>query len=107
VKKLVISSGLAAAAVLMLLPVTRPVNAAIGNVRTNGTHLQADGDPLPPPIPPSKVSVGGAYLQADGDPLPPPIPPANGTSVTPYFLADGDPLPPPIPPTETAFFVEA
>jgi hypothetical protein len=107
VKKLIISSGLAVAAVLMLLPVTRPVNAAVGNVRTNGAYLQADGDPLPPPIPPSKGSVGGAYLQADGDPLPPPIPPANGTSVTPYFLSDGDPLPPPIPPTGTALFVAA
>ena len=106
-KKLVISSGLAAAAVLMLLPVTRPVNVAIGNVRTNGIHLQADGDPLPPPVPPAAATATAPTLQADGDPLPPPIPPANGTSVTHYFLADGNPLPPPIPPTETALFVEA
>jgi len=128
VKKLIISSGLAAAAVLMLLPVARPVNVAVGNVRTKGTYLQADGDPLPPPIPPnaaipailqadgdplpppippSEGSVGPAYLQADGDPLPPPIPPANGSAVTPYLVADGDPLPPPIPPTGTVLFVAA
>jgi hypothetical protein len=98
VKKLIYSTGLAAAAMLMLLPVVRSVNVAVGNARMMGAHLQADGDPLPPPIPPGTALPGGTYFEADGDPLPPPIPPADQTSVAAYLLADGDPLPPPIPP---------
>ncbi len=36
-------------------------------------------------------------IQADGSPLPPPIPPLNADSPL-VLLADGSPLPPPIPP---------
>jgi len=37
--------------------------------------LVADGDPLPPPIPPKPSLMELNTLVADGDPLPPPIPP--------------------------------
>jgi hypothetical protein len=74
-KKVALLLAIVVAAMLILLPV---------NGRVNGTHeisvldkvsLQADGGPLPSPIPPPhSVST----LTADGGPLPSPIPPGGG-----------------------------
>ena len=57
----------------------------------------AEGNPLPPPVPPVMV--------AEGNPLPPPVPPvmvAEGAPipppVPPVMVAEGAPIPPPVPP---------
>jgi hypothetical protein len=82
------------AAVAILLPVSRSVNHlrtySIGN---NAVVLLADGNPLPPPVPPSLTD---SELVADGNPLPPPVPPSLTHS---ELVADGNPLPPPVPPS--------
>ncbi len=84
--------GFTLLAVLILLPVTRCVNAIVGNspVLDRGS-LQADGTPLPP-FPPKKRANAPAIV-ADGTPLPP-FPPKKLRASSPTFVADGTPLPP-------------
>ena len=85
--------GLTLLVALILLPVTRSVNATVGNnpVLHNGS-TQADGTLLLPSAP-KKARASAAILVADGSPLPPPPkkPRASATTV----VADGSPLPPP------------
>lgn len=68
----------------IVVPRVSPVNHPWGN--PSASPLRADGNPLPPPIPPRGGPgelAGGNDLQllvADGNPLPPPLPPkARGT----------------------------
>lgn len=91
-KKLLAVCSLLAAFILGFA-VTR-VNAPATLPAGSDPSIQADGSPLPPPIPPEKA---GSALRADGSPLPPPIPPLR-LDVFSFLLADGSPLPPPIPP---------
>lgn len=63
-KKFVILS-----AVLLLAAIILPSGSASGKYNVSKPTV-ADGNPMPPPIPPKP----GA-LMADGNPMPPPIPP--------------------------------
>jgi hypothetical protein len=64
-----------------------------GVISANLPKTQAGNQGLPDSI---KHPVG--TLIADGDPFPPPFPPSCVTNLSPQFIADGDPFPPPFPP---------
>ena len=87
-KKCVAFAFLTIALSLILLPASTSVNQS----PTFTISPVADGNPIPPPIPPKS---GKTFLIADGNPLPPPIPPKSGNT---FLIADGNPIPPPIPP---------
>lgn len=52
-RKLAVLFGLTLLAVLILLPVTRSVNATVGHPVLHNGPIQADGAPVPP-FPPKK-----------------------------------------------------
>jgi hypothetical protein len=88
--------ALLALAALIVAPVGAIVNF---NHKVN----IAEGNPIPPPVPPVMV--------AEGNPIPPPVPPvmvAEGNPipppVPPVMVAEGNPIPPPVPPV-AAFIV--
>ena len=93
-KKYALLAGISFFALLIVLPVTRSVNQTTYNPALNQQTLQADGAPLPAPIP--HTAISSTPLIADGAPLPAPIPHTtiNGAST---LIADGAPLPAPIP----------
>jgi hypothetical protein len=99
-KKTAIAVAVSAFCFVSLLLVTGSVKHPLSKPAVIEPSFWADGDPLPPPIPPELGISRMNTLVADGDPLPPPIPPALGTSRMNTLVADGDPLPPPIPPQE-------
>jgi hypothetical protein len=91
----------------ILLPVVGSCNHSNIIPASNPVLYQADGWPMPPPIPPYSLATGGTerLLVADGWPMPPPIPPYNlgaSGSSDPLLVADGWPMPPPIPPYEVS-----
>lgn len=73
------------------------VTPVIAIVNFNHKVNIAEGNPIPPPVPP--------VLVAEGNPIPPPVPPvlvAEGNPipppVPPILVAEGNPIPPPVPP---------
>jgi hypothetical protein len=98
-KKYALLAGISFFALLIVLPVTCSVNHAAYNPALSLQTLQADGAPLPAPIP--HTAISSSTLTADGAPLPAPIPHTtiNGapSSSTLTLIADGAPLPAPIP----------
>jgi hypothetical protein len=91
-RNVVVFLGLTLLAVLILLPVTRSVNAPVGNPILDKGSVQADGTPLPP-FPPKKPRASSIIVVADGTPLPP-FPPKKPRSSSITIVADGTPLPP-------------
>jgi hypothetical protein len=90
--------AICAVTLLIVLPAISSVNNTTSNLVLKDRALRADGEPLPPPIPPNPKFSVVSLLVADGEPLPPPIPPNPKFSVVNPLVADGEPLPPPIPP---------
>ena len=70
-------------ALLIVLPVIRPVNVPAGNPEFAAPSTISEGDPMPPPHRPC------CQLVAEGDPMPPPHRPCC------QLVAEGDPMPPP------------
>jgi hypothetical protein len=71
-KNLIAVVVLSLAAFLILLPVISSVKNSAGNHAITATALIAEGNPMPPPIPPNPHF---SVLIAEGNPMPPPIPP--------------------------------
>jgi hypothetical protein len=96
-KKYALPVGISFFALLIVLPVTRSVNHAAYNPALSQQPLQADGAPLPAPIP--HTAILNSPLMADGAPLPAPIPHTtiNSAPSASTLVADGAPLPAPIP----------
>jgi hypothetical protein len=93
-KKTAVLAGISFLGLLIVLPVTCFVNHSACNPIFNNHALQADGAPMPAPIPHTKISI-----IADGAPMPAPIPhPTIKNAISSSFLiADGAPMPAPIP----------
>ena len=94
-RKIVIAVAVCLACLAIVLPVVGTGNPSNVVPTSQPSVYQADGAPMPPPIPPWYVQEN-TNLVADGAPMPPPIPPWNASE--PTLLADGAPMPPPIPP---------
>jgi hypothetical protein len=96
-KKYALLAGISFFALLIVLPVTCSVNHAAYNPALSQQTLQADGAPLPAPIP--HTATSSSPLIADGAPLPAPIPHTaiNSAPAASSLVADGAPLPAPIP----------
>jgi len=92
-KKLTIALLASLTCVVILLPVIRTVNHSTVMPQAAPAVYQADGAPVPPPIPWN--SQDKSTLVADGAPVPPPIPWNSHDGST--LIADGAPVPPPIP----------
>jgi hypothetical protein len=71
-KNLVAVVVLSLVAFLIVLPIVRSVNAAASNHAITAPALIAEGNPMPPPIPPHPHF---SLFIAEGNPMPPPIPP--------------------------------
>jgi len=106
-KKYALPVGIPFFALLIVLPVTCSVNHAAYNPALNQQTLQADGAPLPAPIP--HTAISSSLLIADGAPLPAPIPHTtiDSASSASSLVADGAPLPAPIPHESGNTFVVA
>src|SRR5713226_9817677 len=82
-KKTALVLAICALTLFILLPAVSPVNTSTSGILVTdkvlytwgNTTLVADGEPLPPPIPPNPKFSETNLLVADGEPLPPPIPP--------------------------------
>ncbi len=70
-------------ALLIVLPAISSVNDTTSNLTLRDRALRADGDPMPPPIPPKPTFSEMNTLVADGDPMPPPIPPKLSLNMMP------------------------
>jgi hypothetical protein len=71
-KKTAVVFGISLLALLIVLPVVSTVKQVTTYPSLNSPGLQADGSPLPAPIPHALGS--DSWLVADGSPLPAPIP---------------------------------
>ena len=101
--------ALLALAALIVTPLSAIVNF-------NNKVRIAEGNPLPPPIPPAMVAEGNPLpplppvMVAEGNPLPP-LPPAILTEgnplppLPPAMVAEGNPLPPLPPGLSVPFLV--
>jgi len=117
-KKYTVVAAISFFALLIVLPVTCSVNHSAYNPAVGQRIQQADGSPMPAPIPHTAVlsqslvadgspmpapiphtAVSSQSLVADGSPMPAPIPHAtgNGTESGSALIADGSPMPAPIP----------
>jgi len=103
-KKIAAAVLVALTCLTILLPVVGACNHSNIIPASSPVVYQADGWPMPPPIPPYNLGTSSGtdpILVADGWPMPPPIPPYNlaaGGGTDPLLVADGWPMPPPIPP---------
>jgi len=81
-KKYALPVGISFFALLIVLPVTYSVNHAAYNPAPSQQTLQADGAPLPAPIPHTTIdsASSASSLVADGAPLPAPIPHESGNT---------------------------
>ena len=96
-KKLLAVSGVLVFVAFILGLAANPVNAPSVLPAGSGPSIQADGSPLPTPVPRLDVTPGDSALLADGSPLPTPVPRLDVTQGDSVLLADGSPLPTPIP----------
>jgi hypothetical protein len=98
-KKLVFAVSLSILALLIVLPVAGSFNNSAGNHTIWAPALVAEGNPMPPPVPPKATHV--SILVAEGNPMPPPVPPSTRTNV---LVAEGNPMPVPVPPRHASVF---
>ena len=101
-KKTALVLALCALTLIIVLPIITSVNNSAGSSIRIDRNQQADGWPLPPPVPPTSTSARPNTLVADGWPLPPPFPPTSTSATANSLVADGWPLPPPFPPASTS-----
>jgi hypothetical protein len=73
-KKTAVVFGISLLALLIVLPVVSTVKQVTTYPSLNSPGLQADGSPLPAPIPKPHALDSDSWLVADGSPLPAPIP---------------------------------
>lgn len=82
-KQIVFALAVALTCVTILLPVIGSCNHSNAIPATQPALYQADGWPMPPPIPPGgtvAIDSFNSSLVADGWPMPPPIPPGASAS---------------------------
>jgi len=72
-KKFAVAAAILSCALLIVLPVTYSVNHSAYNPASSQSLQQADGSPMPAPIPHPGISI-----VADGSPMPAPIPHTDG-----------------------------
>jgi len=77
-QKIAIASAAFLACLAIVLPVIGIVNHSLSTPQP--VVQQADGNPLPPPLPPWMATPVEPTLLADGNPLPPPLPPWNASA---------------------------
>ncbi len=92
-KKLLAASSLLVFVAFILCFTASCVNAPATLPAGSDNSIQADGSPLPLPVPHRENS---STLSADGSPLPLPVPHVNQNG-DPALVADGSPLPLPVP----------
>jgi hypothetical protein len=72
-KKPAIALAVSLTLLAMLLPIIGIVNHSFSTPQPAVQH--ADGNPMPPPVPPWMATPAEPTLLADGNPMPPPVPP--------------------------------
>ncbi len=81
-KKTALVLAISALTLLIVLPAISSVKNPTSNLAMKDRALRADGEPLPPPIPPKATFSEVSPVVADGEPLPPPIPPYLSLNIT-------------------------
>lgn len=92
-KKLLAVRSLLVFAAFILCFAASSVNVPATLPAASDSPIQADGSPLPLPVP---HMAGSPTLSADGSPLPLPVP-HRMQNDGPTLVADGSPLPLPVP----------